>query len=753
MPLAKALVPALVIACLAGCGGGGGEQTDPPPTGSPPPPTTPPPPPTSPTTSGLDTRPINTSCLATTQPTFGIPVTTKRVFPKLSFTAPVLLLQPPGDTSKWYVVEKSGVVKSFANNNDTSSVTTVIDLSARVVSEFYEAGLLGMAFDPSYASNGRVYLSYTAAPTVSGQRLESRISRFSASGGVLNPASESILLKIAQPYATHNGGHIAFGPDGMLYAGFGDGGAVGDPNNFAQNRSRLLGKMIRIDVSGSSGYTVPSDNPFVGPGSVRCENGSTSAGMICSEIYAYGFRNPWRWSFDKGSETPDVWAGDVGQSDWEEIDHVVSGGNYGWRIREATHCYNPATDCPVTADGVPLIDPVNEYSHTVGAAVTGGYVYRGNAIPSLAGRYVFGDFITGMIYVLMPKGDGTLERKELVASGAQISSFAEGHDGEIYVVDYAGRLLELVPGGAVSNPIKTSLSQTGCVDPGDPAKPASGLIPYEPVAPFWSDGASKSRWMALPENTTISIEADGDWTFPNGSVLMKQFELDGQLIETRLFMRHTDTGNWRGYTYRWNSSQTDAVLVTGGRSVTIGTHRWIYPSEGQCMQCHTTAAGDTLGLETRQLNSDIAYPVTGRTANQLTTLEKIGMFSGTLKRLDAYPNPSDTTQSLAVRARSYLHTNCAQCHRPGGGAPSEMDLRYSTPLADTNICGVTPSTGDLGVTGAKIVSPADASHSVLYLRMTRRDGNKMPPVGSNLVDAEAGELIQRWIDGMGSGCE
>jgi mono/diheme cytochrome c family protein len=218
-------------------------------------------------------------------------------------------------------------------------------------------------------------------------------------------------------------------------------------------------------------------------------------------------------------------------------------------------------------------------------------------------------------------------------------------------------------------------------------------------------------------------------------------------------MRHTDTGNWGGYSYRWNAAHTDATLVSGGLDATIGAQTWSYPSEAQCLQCHTNGAGGSLGLETRQLNSTITYPSSGRSANQLTTLNGIGMFANALTVQDAYPSPADTAQSLANRARSYLHTNCAQCHRPGGGTPVNLDLRFSTAIGATNSCNVTPAAGNLGVSGAQVILPGDSSRSVLYLRMTRRGANQMPPVGSHLVDTQGAALVQQWIAGMGTGCQ
>jgi len=703
---------------------------------------------------GLDARPDNTTCIATVQPRANASVASQRIFPDIAFQGPVGMAQPPGDDSKWYVIEKRGVVKLVETASGRATSATAIDLRNRVNARTQEAGLFSMAFDPAYLTNRRVYLSYTANPTVAGAVLESRISRFTLrEDGTIDPASESILLTLAQPHRIHNGGNIAFGPDGMLYAGFGDGGPVGDPQNNAQALTNLFGKLVRLDVRGEAGYAVPPDNPFAGPGSTECRTGASTNGAVCAEIYAYGLRNPWRWSFDRAAPTPQLWLGDVGQEAWEEVNRIEPGGNYGWKLREATHCFEPQQNCPAAVNGVPLKDPAAEYPHSVGNSVTGGYVYRGTAIPSLVGRYVFGDFGTGLIFALAPDAAGNLQREDVLSSGGLVTSFAEGNDGELYYVDMSGELFKLVPAsGEVVNPIKTSLRETGCVDPANPTQPAPGLIPYTPNAAFWSDGADKQRWMALPNGTTIAVEEDGDFSLPSGSVLMKHFFLNGNLFETRLFMRHTDTGNWAGYTYRWDEAHTDATLVSGGLVAKVGAQDWIFPSEAQCLQCHTAGAGGTLGLETRQLNSEITYPATGRMANQLETLEAIGVFSEPLQVLEPMPNPFDTAAPLVDRARAYLHTNCAQCHRGGGGTPSNMELQYERPIGLTNTCNADPI-GDLGVPGAKIIVPGDPARSVLYLRMTRRDANGMPPVGSHLVDTQGAELIQQWISSLDASCQ
>ena len=255
--------------------------------------------------------------------------------------------------------------------------------------------------------------------------------------------------------------------------------------------------------------------------------------------------------------------------------------------------------------------------------------------------------------------------------------------------------------------------------------------------------------MGLPNGQNIAVQGSGDWDQPNGTVLVKHFRVANQLVETRLFMRHPD-GVWAGYTYNWNAGQTEATRVTGGATRNVGGQTWIFPSEAECMQCHTQAAGFSLGLETAQQNRNHFYPQTGRTANQITTLNAISVLSPPVAaNPPAYADPADTGQSLTARARSYLHTNCANCHRPGGTTGINLDLRHGTALAQTGACDVAPSRGDLGIANARIIAPGDDARSVLLARMNRRnDPDMMPPIASNVVDAAGVQLIGAWIDSL-----
>jgi len=730
----------LALATLLGACSGGGSNSQP----TPPRPPTPPVPPA----SGLDARPDNTTCVAGDRPSRAVTLATERAFPALpEFSSPVLLVQAPGNAATWYVVEQAGVVRAFDNRADVASSRAYVDISARVRSGG-EQGLLGLAFHPGFPVDPRAYLSYTNASS----GLVSRISEFrTRDGGVtLDPASETVVLTVSQPATNHNGGNIAFGPDGFLYIGFGDGGGGGDtwdPFGNGQNLQTTLGKMLRIDVDGTTGaipYRIPLGNPHAG--NALCNAGAS--GQACPEIYAYGFRNPWRWSFDRGSG--ELWVGDVGQGALEEVDRVVLGGNYGWRCFEGTNSFNP--NCgPNAASSLP---PVAQYGRSVGQSITGGYVYRGSAIPALVERYVFADFVTGRIWHVARDTPATLTVTGGFDTGLSISSFGEGADGELYVVDYGGALHRLVAGATGGGSVATQLSATGCVQSGDASRAAAGLVPYAPNAAFWSDGAVKERYLALPNGSTMRAGSDADLELPVGAVLMKHFRLGTRLVETRLFMRHTD-GEWAGYSYEWNSTGTDATRVVGGKTVTVNGQSWAFPSEAQCLACHTAAAGRSLGLELAQLNGSLTYPSTARTANQVVTLNTIGMFSpavtGAPSTLPSMPDPYAQSGTVAERARAWLHTNCAQCHRPGGGTPTDLDLRYATALANTNACDRPPQAGDLGLANARIVAPGDAARSVLVSRANRRDAQGMPPLASNLVDPVGVALLTNWVNAL-QGC-
>jgi glucose/arabinose dehydrogenase len=322
----------------------------------------------------------------------------------------------PGSEGQAVVVTQGGMIWLGSVEGD-SSPTVFSDMSDRLIkSPGNEEGLLGLAFSPDFSVDGRVYLYYTA-----GDPRRSVLSRFQVAEGAIDPESEHVLLEVPQPFGNHNGGQLAFGPDGYLYVAVGDGGSGGDPQGNAQNLSTLLGSILRLDVSGE-GYVAPADNPFVAMADAR------------PEIYAYGLRNPWRLSFDRA--TGELWAADVGQDRWEEVDHIVPGGNYGWNVTEGLECFL-SPDCDTSG----LQMPRAVYGHDAGCSVTGGYVYRGASMPGLNGWYVYGDFCSGRIWATNTADDSPPIL--LAETGQSIASFGELPDADLVALTFANAVYRL----------------------------------------------------------------------------------------------------------------------------------------------------------------------------------------------------------------------------------------------------------------------------------------------------------------------
>ena len=348
-------------------------------------------------------------------------ITISNSFSNLNFTSPLDLQSPNDGTNRIFVAEKGGIIKTFENNETVGETSTFLNISNRIATTS-ELGLLGFAFHPDFTTNGFLYVTYTLSQDLA------VVSRFKVSetdSNVVDESSETILLRIPQPATNHNGGQLAFGPDGYLYIASGDGGGAGDPDGNAQNLENLLGKILRIDVNNQDAglnYAIPSDNPFVETESAR------------GEIYAYGLRNPWRFSFDV--QTNKIWAGDVGQGEMEEVDIIEKGGNYGWNILEGTSCFLEADCSPADT-----VAPFFEYDHSNNdKSITGGYVYRGTAVPELNGYYIYGDFVSGRIWALNQSGDNQL----LLETGLGISSFGTDNNDELYICSFDGKIYKLL---------------------------------------------------------------------------------------------------------------------------------------------------------------------------------------------------------------------------------------------------------------------------------------------------------------------
>ena len=749
-----ALPPVLVVAALlmVACGGGGGGET--------PGATTP----VDEAPFGLAQRPSRAALTFPVDNPQPRPVDLVRAFSNLWFDRPLLLTYAPDGSNRLYVIEQVGRVLVFENDDAVANASVVIDLrddiGGPVAYNTNEEGLLGLCFDPAFATNGYFYVHYSMA-----NPRRSRIARyrmtFPPGGGRPTASASSFheILTLGQPDWNHNSGMLTFGPDGMLYIGFGDGGSGGDPWNNGQDTTTLHGNILRVDVRGSTTqqpYVVPPDNPYVGIAGYQ------------PEIWAYGLRNPWRFSFDRG--TGDLLCGDVGQGEREEIDLIVRGGNYGWRIEEGSTLHRRPPE------GVPagLIRPVVEYGHGTGTTVVGGYVYRGQDVPSLRGVYVYGDYGSGRIWGLTHDA-GALTSNVQINSMSQVCSFGEDARGELYAVSLDGTIRRFTePQEGVSPPpFPGLLSETGLFEDLALLTPASGVIPYDVNAPLYSDDARKQRWVALPDGTSIGFDATGAWTFPLGTVLVKHFELllrvgdpaSARRLETRVLVREQQ--GWAGYTYRWNQAQTDAVLLPDAAEDTftiqdpqapdgVREQTWRYPSRTDCMQCHTAPAGRVLGVRSGQLHRTFDYPDPGApgqtiTDNQLRAWNHIGLFTtdiGGVGAYEAWPDPQGAAGTPSTRARAYLATNCAQCHRQNGTAPGNLDLRWRVPDAAMNAINVAPGMGDFGLPSPRLIDPGARANSILWLRMQTLDSRRMPRLGSGRVHGAGLDVVGSWIDGM-----
>jgi uncharacterized repeat protein (TIGR03806 family) len=665
----------------------------------------------------------------------------EKAFPHVTFTRPVEFTQAGDSTDRVFVVEQDGCVRVFPNRSDVEETKVFLDLRDVVRREHNEEGLLGLAFHPDYRTNGQFFAFYSDTPR------GSVVSRFRVSKDDADRAdrdSEEKLLQFIKPYGNHNGGCLRFGPDGHLYIGVGDGGLGGDPHANAQNLEVLNGKILRIEVNrkdtGKS-YAIPEDNPFANRG-----------GDVRGEIWAYGLRNPWRFSFDRPTGT--LWAADVGQDRHEEIDIIVRGGNYGWNIREGKHPLDPNAERSAVGE---FIEPVLDYPRVEGKSVTGGLVYRGQRLPELAGAYLYADFVSGNVWALRWDGKNVTANSKIARTSLLISAFGEDEAGEVYLTAFDGFIYRFQAPVESARPrpdFPRTLTETGLFASVKDHTPAAGLIPYTVNVPLWSDGAAKDRFLVLPDKGKVVFKEHDQWEFPVGTVLVKTFLLNTDLdkpeemrrLETRLLV-HNPRG-WEGYTYIWNEEQDEANLLADWpltRTFDVKTangrtkREWYFPSRSDCQACHTQNGGFVMGLNTRQLNR---VHESGKVKdNQIVVFEHLGIFSEPLPRpvqaLESFPDWQTPAAPAATLARAYLDANCAMCHSPGGrghAGGAGMDMRFHVPLAQA-FPGKT-----------NWLTPGDPARSVLLKRMTTRHADaQMPPLATNRVDEDAVNIMRQWI--------
>lgn len=721
-------------------------------------------------------RPVLSTSRVIGSPDPPLPYTTQRLYPKLNLNFPVAVVLQPQSDRLWTITldgpNGMTIIRRFVDHPDVAETEMILPADDRVAYD--------IVFHPRFLENGFVYVGHNR-PLQPGGEKYSRISRFK-----MNPLppyefdAKSETTMIEWPSDGHNGAAMSFGLDGMMYVTSGDGTSDSDTNLRGQEMSHLTSKVLRIDVdhpTNATAYTVPSDNPFV------------ATPTIAPETWAFGLRNPWRMTVDR--ETGHIWVGNNGQDLWEQVFFVRKGDNYGWSVYEGSHPFYLKREL----GPAPHVKPMLEHHHTEARSLTGGIVFYGSGLDQLRGAYLYGDHSTGKIWGARHDGTTLLWHQELADTPFHISGFGTNRRGELLICDYVGNgegaFHTLVPQPPQS---KTAdfprlLSETGLFRSvaGHVVEPA--LIPYTVNAPLWSDGADKSRFIAIPgASPKIEITNNRGWGFPNETVLVKSFSLEltagmpesKRWIETRLLTKQQN--EWIGYSYRWNDQQTDATLVSKeGLDVDFtiqspaGPRRqtWRFPSRTECMVCHSRALNFVLGLSTGQMNREFKSPAgfgyvlpkdkkpaaetvvksdgpVPPVENQLAMLQRLGLFKleKAVDELERLADPYDDKEALDRRAKSYLHSNCAICHVDAGGGNAQMLLEYSTPLTKMKIVNAIPVHDRFGLPEARLVAPGHPERSVLLHRVAMRGRGQMPQLATSVTDGPAVSMLTEWIKQM-----
>ena len=713
----------------------------------------------------------------------------------LTFDQPLCLATPPGESRRLFVCEQPGVIQLIPDVTAPAKMiffNLAATVDARANEDFDyggEAGLLGLAFHPDHAVNRQFFVFYSVSkrnsPSASYNSYQ-RVSRFTTLAGnpaAADPASELVLIEQLDQASNHNGGDLHFGPDGYLYISVGDEGNADDSLDNSQTIIKdFHSGILRIDVDKKPGnvaptahaalpdlarFSIPLDNPFVHTSAGGTWNGRWNGALLSStnrkkvrrEFFATGLRNPWRFSFD--TATGQLWCADVGQNAWEEINLVVKGGNYGWAYREGNHNGAKSNSAPANFDTLYHAPPVHDYPRGDGYSITGGRVYRGTRIGALAGKYIFGDYGTGNIWSM--NLDGSSRQRLLGEAGiAAFGTDPSNHD--LLLADITDGIVRRLVTTTNPGNFPVTLSATGLFADLADLSPSPGLVPYQVNLPFWSDHAIKSRWFVVPNGTSqFTWSKEAPWTLPTGSIWVKHFDMEMQRgvptskkrIETRLLVKNA--GGAYGVSYRWNEAGTEATLVEDGGenfplAITEGGNpvpqTWRIPSRAECMVCHTPQAGHALSFNTRQLN--LTGSMNGFSGNQLSTLFSQGFLSnnpGSPNLLPRHVGPAEGAYSIEARVRSYLAVNCAYCHKSGGTAPASWDGRAELTLAQTTLVNGS-ATNNGGNPLNKLVVPGSTANSILLHRTAATGGfNRMPPLGSNVIDSANVALLTNWING------
>jgi uncharacterized repeat protein (TIGR03806 family) len=701
---------------------------------------------------GIETRVPWTTSRISGSPEKPLPYVSERAFPSLTFKNCIDITSAPG-SDRLFVIEQGGKILSFPNRSDVESADLVVDLAKEI------KGLqatYAITFHPDFAKNRFCYVC-----CIRGTNVEdgTHIARFRVSETdppTIDPASETTIIRW---YAGgHNGCALKFGLDGYLYISTGDGVGPNPPdaNRNGQNVGNLLSAILRIDVDHADdgkNYRIPPDNPFVDLKGAR------------PEIWAYGFRNPWRMSVDR--KTGDLWVGDVGWELWEMLDRVERGGNYGWSIMEGRQPTNPEWPRGPT----PILPPTIDVPHSESSSITDGLTYYGSRLKELHGNHIYSDYDTGNFWAFRFEKGQVVDHRKLADTTHRVVGFGEDHDGEMYFLDHvAGTIHRLVsnPQEDRSASFPRNLSETGLFASTTKLTPAPGVLPYSINAEPWADHAVAERVVAIPGEESIpnlfTTKALGvTATFPKDTVFAKTLSLDLQpgkpssrrRIETQIL--HFDGTDWQTYSYQWNDSQTDAVLLDAAgdertfdvldKQAPGGKRRqtWRFAGRAECQRCHNKWSGSALGFIAAQLNKDHDYD--GMPASQLDTLAHLKIFEAPppAEKRPRLADPHDSSADIEEKARAYLHANCSACHRQHAGGAVLSMMHHDLPLAKTNMVGVRPTQGTFGIHAAQVIAPGDPFRSVLLYRMSKLGGGRMPHIGSTEMDRAGVTLIDEWI--------
>ena len=670
------------------------------------------------------------------------PFTIRPFFPKLKLNRPTSIEEIPG-ANRLILTEIGGKIYSTPKNAAATEADLVIDLATLTGSG---ASALDTEFHPRFEENRFIFVSYR----LSGRGGRNQVSRFVLADSnpprILADTEKAI---ISWPSGGHSGGCVEFGEKEYLYISTGDGSGPNPPDRrtTGQDVSDLLGSILRLDINNplpGKPYGIPTDNPFI-----EMENARP-------EIWAYGYRNPWKIGVDPS--TGNVYAADNGWETWELIHRAGRGSNGGWPIMEGPDLVRSE----VTPGPTPIDPPFKAHPHTEANSVIGGPVYQGGRYPELKGWFIYGDYITGTIWGVKPKEDGSTDFQTLTDTDLRLSSLTEGADGRIYLVDYDSteQIYELIPNDEkISNqrPFPTRLSDTGLFSSLTTLEPSPGVIPYQVTVERWMDGAEAQRWIAIPDHGTVEL---GSITtpsqFPDGTVLVKHLELPSlnnskrTRLETQLL--HLEDDRWRPYSYLWNAAGNEASLaaptgvdhpldVSDPNSAKL-PQTWHVSAQNECRLCHNSDAGFVLGFTANQIQ------------DQLDTLaaKKVINTAPAVASSEQLVDPHDTSQHLDDRARSYLHANCAMCHRPGGSQIASFYLRRDLSFEELRTNKGT-GIGTFGIRDAKVIANGDPFRSVLMYRMSKLGYSRMPYIGTRSVDSAGVSLIADWIRSLPAGTD